>query len=170
MKTLLATRYVSIPEDVTLDVKSRVVTVTGPRGELVQSFKHVNLDLQKTGNKLRVDLWFGTRKQVRAEFVWLFDHSACVPSWRLGFLDCSVFFSPLEKCTQLAVMHLICGCVVSRERGKDSLAAVVGAGENSGSFCVGYPRLCPLLCSRRLVPYETLIFSGDSLMPGFRGV
>ena len=65
MKTLLATRFVTIPEGVKLEVKSRVVTVTGPRGELVQSFKHVNLDLQKTGNRLRVDLWFGTRKQVR---------------------------------------------------------------------------------------------------------
>lgn len=65
MKTLLATRYVTIPEGVTLEVKSRVVTVTGPRGELVQSFKHVNLDLQKSGtDKLRVDLWFGNRKQV----------------------------------------------------------------------------------------------------------
>eukprot|EP00752_Nemacystus_decipiens_P009482 g8478.t1 len=64
MKTLLATRYVIVPEGVTLDVKSRVVTVKGPRGELVQSFKHVNLDLQKTGNRLRVDLWFGTRKQL----------------------------------------------------------------------------------------------------------
>eukprot|EP00903_Cladosiphon_okamuranus_P006628 g6473.t1 len=64
MKTLLATRYVTIPEGVKLDVKSRVVTVTGPRGELVQSFKHVNLDIQKTGNKLRVELWFGTRKQL----------------------------------------------------------------------------------------------------------
>lgn len=65
MKTLLATRFVTIPEGVTLEVKSRVVTVNGPRGELVQSFKHVNLDLQKMDNKLRVDLWFGTRKQVR---------------------------------------------------------------------------------------------------------
>lgn len=66
MKTLLATRYVTIPEGVSIDVKSRVVTVTGPRGELVQSFKHLNLDLQKSGkNKLRVDLWFGNRKQVR---------------------------------------------------------------------------------------------------------
>ncbi|CAM9108086.1 unnamed protein product [Scytosiphon promiscuus] len=65
MKTLLATRYVTIPEDVTLDVKSRIVTVKGPRGELVQSFKHLNLDIQKSGtDKLRVDLWFGNRKQL----------------------------------------------------------------------------------------------------------
>lgn len=67
MKTLLATRYVDIPEGVTLDVDSRIVTVKGPRGELVQNFKHVNLDMQKAGtNKLRVDLWFGNRKQVGA--------------------------------------------------------------------------------------------------------
>lgn len=65
MKTLLATRYVDIPKDVELSVKSRIVTVTGPRGELVQNFKHINLDMQKSGdNKLRVDLWFGNRKQV----------------------------------------------------------------------------------------------------------
>lgn len=65
MKTLLATRYVEIPEGVGLDTKSRVVTVKGPRGELIQSFKHLNLDMQKAGsNKLRVDLWFGNRKQV----------------------------------------------------------------------------------------------------------
>lgn len=67
MKTLLATRYVTIPDGVKFDVKSRVVTITGPRGELTQSFKHVNLDMQKAGaNKLRVDLWFGTRKQVHS--------------------------------------------------------------------------------------------------------
>lgn len=66
MKTLLATRYVEIPEGVGLEVISRVVKVTGPRGELSQSFKHLKLDMQKTGKKkLRVDLWFGNRKQVR---------------------------------------------------------------------------------------------------------
>lgn len=65
MKTLLSTRYVEIPKGVEVEVESRVVTVTGPRGKLVQSFKHVNLDMQKTGkNSLRVDLWFGKRKQV----------------------------------------------------------------------------------------------------------
>ncbi|CAM9309889.1 unnamed protein product [Ascophyllum nodosum] len=64
MKTLLSTRFVDIPDDVDLDVKSRIVTVKGPRGELSQSFKHLNLDIQKAGNKLRVDLWFGNRKQL----------------------------------------------------------------------------------------------------------
>lgn len=65
MKTVLATRYVDIPDDVKLEVSSRIVKVTGPRGELTQSFKHLKLDMQKVGKKkLRVDLWFGNRKQV----------------------------------------------------------------------------------------------------------
>lgn len=80
MKTLLATRYVTIPEDVTVEVKSRIVTVTGPRGKLVQNFKHINLDLQMAGkNKLRVDLWFGKRKQVCA--------AVGLPAWPSD--DCS---------------------------------------------------------------------------------
>lgn len=66
MKTLLSTRFVTIPEGIEIDVKSRVVTVKGPRGELSQSFKHLNLDIQKIDKKLRVDLWFGNRKQVSA--------------------------------------------------------------------------------------------------------
>lgn len=64
MKTLLSTRFVDIPEGIDINVKSRIVTVKGPRGELSQSFKHLNLDIQKIGKKLRVDLWFGNRKQV----------------------------------------------------------------------------------------------------------
>merc|ERR1711990_392170 len=40
-------------------------TVTGPRGKLERSFKHVQLDMRMVSpQKLRVDLWFGTRKQV----------------------------------------------------------------------------------------------------------
>lgn len=111
MKTLLATRYVTIPEGVKVDVKSRVVTVTGPRGELTQSFKHLNLDIQKAGaNKLRVDLWFGTRKQVRSSagtsgvgsrgagcarlpgvvFACVRDCTACIFPRHLGGRSCSL--------------------------------------------------------------------------------
>lgn len=69
MKTLLATRYVDIIAGCELDVNSRVVTVKGPRGELTQNFKHVKIDMQKMGpKKLRVDLWFGNRKQVGLRF------------------------------------------------------------------------------------------------------
>jgi len=58
---------------VTINIKSRNVTVKGPRGELTRSFKHVNLAFELVGGnkdkgrnptKLRVDLWFGDRKQL----------------------------------------------------------------------------------------------------------
>ena len=50
---------------VTVKAKSRKVTVTGPRGTLVRSFRHVNLELALVGKKkLRVDVWFGKRKEL----------------------------------------------------------------------------------------------------------
>lgn len=45
-------------------MKSRVVTVTGKRGTLTRSFKHMSIELTKVGSKkLRIDMWFTTRKQ-----------------------------------------------------------------------------------------------------------
>jgi len=66
MKTVLSTRYINIPEGVTVDVKAREVTVKGPKGELKRSFKHLNLALELVdgGKKVRCDLWFGIRKQL----------------------------------------------------------------------------------------------------------
>ncbi|CAM9874945.1 unnamed protein product [Chrysoparadoxa australica] len=64
MKTVLSTRYVEIPEGVTLTTNARVVTVKGPRGELTRDFKHVSVDMQLLPSKLRVDMWFGSRKQM----------------------------------------------------------------------------------------------------------
>ena len=39
MKQILSSRFVDIPKGVTVDVKARVVTVKGPRGELTKDFK-----------------------------------------------------------------------------------------------------------------------------------
>mmetsp|Transcript_18174 Transcript_18174/g.27010 ORF Transcript_18174/g.27010 Transcript_18174/m.27010 type:complete len:187 (-) Transcript_18174:85-645(-) len=64
MKTVLATQEVSIPEGVTVSVKSRKVTVTGPRGELVKDFKHLNLELLTSAKAVTVKIWFAQRKQV----------------------------------------------------------------------------------------------------------
>lgn len=60
-------------QTVTLEIKSRNVKVKGPRGELERGFKHLNLAFELIGGnkdkgtnpkKLRVDLWFGNRKQL----------------------------------------------------------------------------------------------------------
>lgn len=50
---------------VSVKVKSRTVTVTGPRGTLSKSFKHLNIELSPIGKKkLRVDVWFADRRQL----------------------------------------------------------------------------------------------------------
>mmetsp|Transcript_100740 Transcript_100740/g.150970 ORF Transcript_100740/g.150970 Transcript_100740/m.150970 type:complete len:202 (-) Transcript_100740:1516-2121(-) len=80
MKTVLATRTVEIPEDVEVDIKSRVVTVTGKLGKLERDFKHIAMELRvvdgvdidddkmdeeaKTKKYVKLDLWFATRKQL----------------------------------------------------------------------------------------------------------
>ncbi|KAL6045014.1 60S ribosomal protein L9B [Balamuthia mandrillaris] len=65
MKTIAATQIVKIPKKVTVQVKARHVTVTGPRGTLSRTFKHVNMEAELIGKnkrKLQVKIWFGTRK------------------------------------------------------------------------------------------------------------
>ena len=46
MKTIVANQTVKIPEGLTVSVKSRTVTVKGPRGTLKRSFKHLALDIR----------------------------------------------------------------------------------------------------------------------------
>ena len=64
MKTVLASRTVEIPEGVEVEVNSRVIKVTGPRGSLTRDFKHMSMDLRKVCNSIRVDVWFANRKQL----------------------------------------------------------------------------------------------------------
>ena len=66
MRTIYSTRNISIPEGVTVDCSSRVVTVTGPRGVLSRDFKHMSCDIQAVEDGLKVDVWFGTRKVMAA--------------------------------------------------------------------------------------------------------
>jgi hypothetical protein len=49
---------------VKVEIKSRIIRVSGPRGTLQKEFKHLNLDVQLVNkSKLRVDVWFANRKQ-----------------------------------------------------------------------------------------------------------
>eukprot|EP00608_Synchroma_pusillum_P009160 CAMPEP_0198427558 /NCGR_PEP_ID=MMETSP1452-20131203/5995_1 /TAXON_ID=1181717 /ORGANISM="Synchroma pusillum, Strain CCMP3072" /LENGTH=192 /DNA_ID=CAMNT_0044147935 /DNA_START=78 /DNA_END=656 /DNA_ORIENTATION=+ len=70
MAAVLSSRTLAIPDTVELAVKARVVTVTGKRGTLTRSFKHLALDLSieetEDGKQLKVELWFGTRKALAA--------------------------------------------------------------------------------------------------------
>ena len=51
MKTILTEELIDIPENVTIDFKSRNVTVSGPLGVLKRSFKHTGMDLVRTKDK-----------------------------------------------------------------------------------------------------------------------
>ena len=53
---------------VTVDVKCRDVTVTGPMGTLNRSFKHMSLDMEKNADntEIKVDIWFGNREAIAA--------------------------------------------------------------------------------------------------------
>lgn len=44
-------------------MKSRVVTVKGPKGELKRDFYHLALDIHKEDGKVFVESWLGTRKK-----------------------------------------------------------------------------------------------------------
>merc|ERR1712054_668409 len=46
MKTIHQKSHIKIPQDVTVEVKSRVVKVTGERGTLVRNFRHMDVDIE----------------------------------------------------------------------------------------------------------------------------
>lgn len=65
MKEIVTNQCVKIPKDVTVSVKSRRITVTGPRGVLKRAFKHLNIDIYMVSKKLiKVEKWFGKRKEL----------------------------------------------------------------------------------------------------------
>mmetsp|Transcript_18336 Transcript_18336/g.25697 ORF Transcript_18336/g.25697 Transcript_18336/m.25697 type:complete len:191 (+) Transcript_18336:84-656(+) len=69
MRALQSTQSIKIPADVNVTVKSRVVTVSGKRGSLTRSFKHLSLDMRIEGaktKKLVASVYFANREQLAA--------------------------------------------------------------------------------------------------------
>lgn len=67
MRDVLQTEELDVPEGVTLNIKSRLITVEGPRGKLVKNVRHVNMDIQLVkgkANKVLLAVWQGGRKHV----------------------------------------------------------------------------------------------------------
>ena len=66
MRDVLKTEELDIPEGVDVTVKSRLITVTGPRGTLKKNVRHINMDIQlvKKKNLITLAVWQGGRKHV----------------------------------------------------------------------------------------------------------
>merc|ERR1712244_178014 len=67
MKVIHSNQVVIIPPEIEATVKSRKVTVKGPRGVLRREFKHLAVDIRKEGkNKIVVEKWFGIKRELAA--------------------------------------------------------------------------------------------------------
>ena len=64
MKQVVSEQLINVPKDVKVQIKSRVVTVTGKFGKLTKDFKHVPVDLKLVnfGRQIKCEMWFGNTK------------------------------------------------------------------------------------------------------------
>ena len=62
----LSSLYFCACVTVSVDVKSRIVRVKGPRGTLIRSFRHLQLDIECEKKKLTIKKWSGKRKELAA--------------------------------------------------------------------------------------------------------
>ncbi|KAL8436639.1 hypothetical protein ACSSS7_001569 [Eimeria intestinalis] len=66
MKTVYSEQSVQVPDGVTVSIRSREVTVRGPRGELKRTFRHLPLVLHKTkdAKRVKVATWQGKKTDI----------------------------------------------------------------------------------------------------------
>lgn len=67
MKYIQTDQVLEVPEGVTVNIKSRVVKVTGPRGSLTKNLKHIDVTFNKLNkNQVRITVHNSDRKHVAA--------------------------------------------------------------------------------------------------------
>jgi len=65
MRDIIQTETLEIPKDVTVSIKSRLISVTGPRGTLTKNVRHVDMDIKLLPpSKIMLQVWQGSRKHV----------------------------------------------------------------------------------------------------------
>lgn len=67
MKYIQTDQTLDIPEGVTVEIKARIVTVTGPRGTLTKNLRHIDVTFTKISDKaIKITVHHGDRKHVAA--------------------------------------------------------------------------------------------------------
>lgn len=67
MKYIQTEQSIHVPENVTVNIKARIIKVTGPRGVLTKNLKHIDVTFTKVNNRLiKVTVHNGDRKHVAA--------------------------------------------------------------------------------------------------------
>ncbi|CCH45010.1 hypothetical protein BN7_4589 [Wickerhamomyces ciferrii] len=67
MKYIKTDQVLDIPEGVKVNIKSRIITVTGPRGTLTKNLRHIDITFTKISNKqIKITVHNGDRKHVAA--------------------------------------------------------------------------------------------------------
>ncbi|QLL31431.1 hypothetical protein HG536_0B02940 [Torulaspora globosa] len=67
MKYVQTEQFIEVPQGVTVNIRSRVVKVTGPRGTLVKNLKHIDVTFTKVNERqIKVTVHNGDRKHVAA--------------------------------------------------------------------------------------------------------
>ena len=67
MKYIQTDQFLDIPEDVSVQIKARVIKVTGPRGTLTKNLKHIDVTFLKVSNRqIKITVHNGDRKHVAA--------------------------------------------------------------------------------------------------------
>lgn len=67
MKYIQTDQVLDIPEGVTVAIKARNITVTGPRGTLTKDLKHIDVTFAKISNRaIKITVHNGDRKHVAA--------------------------------------------------------------------------------------------------------
>jgi len=61
MKVIKSEQRIKLLRGCTVSVKARTVTVTGPKGSLTRSFKHIQCDIRVSGRYVYVEVWLGQK-------------------------------------------------------------------------------------------------------------
>jgi len=65
MKDIYKDDTLDVPSNVEVSIKSRIVTVKGPRGVLTKNLRHLDIEIRlETPKKIRFIVWHGKRKHV----------------------------------------------------------------------------------------------------------